>query len=191
MSELGSDILAVTETEILLKQLNHTFFKVVLKGIGVLVVLFLFGLLSTGELIWLCAIPLLLPLALAAWNLPDRTTRVIFNEPEGYVTIEESAWWSIIIPAGLNYFKTSEQIRLPNRDLVLEKLSGSHDHFVQLGTGRHEMSRSSVESLYVNIPLEDGSNYLLWVTNDQQTFETITERLNYAIESYKISRRLG
>jgi hypothetical protein len=183
MSGQGIDVLSATDTEILLKQLNHSFYKFILKGVGILAAVSLFGLLSSGKLVSLCTIPVLVPLALAAWHLPDRTTRMIFNQPQGYLTIEESPWWSIFIPGGPYYFKDMEQVRLPNRSLILEELSGAQDHNVQVGPSRRELRRSFFESYYVNIPLEDGSEYLLWATNDRQTFELITKRLNHAIEN--------
>ena len=190
MSVQGVDILSATDSEILLKQLNHSFYKVILKIIGILAAVGLFGLLTTGELVSLCAIPVLGLIALAAWHLPDRTTRIMFNQPRGYLTLEESPLWSIFIPRGPYYFKSKEQVRLPNRELILEELSGEQEFDVQLGLSRREYRRSFFESYYVKIPLEDGSEYLLWATNDRDTFVTITERLNHAIENYKRFRRV-
>lgn len=191
MSAKGTDILSVTDSELILKQLNHSFYKVILKGIGVLAAVSLLGLLSSGDMVSLCAIPILGPIALAAWHLPDRVTRIIFNQPQGYLTIEDSPYWSIFIPGGPHYFRSTEQVRLPNRALVLQEQTGAQEYDVQLGSGRREFRRSFFESYYVNIPLEDGSEYLLWATNDRETFITITERLNVATESYLHFRRAG
>jgi hypothetical protein len=162
---------------------------VILKGIGVLAAVGLFALLSSGDLVSLCAIPVLGPVALAAWHLPDRKTRIIFNQPHGYLTIEESPYWSIFIPTGPYYFKDTEQVRLPNRALVLDELSGEQEYDVHLGPSRHEFRRVFFESYYVNIPLEDGSEYVLWATNDRATFKIITEKLNLAIDEYMRYRR--
>ena len=98
MSTQGVDIVSKTESEILLKQLNHSFYKVILKGIGVLAAVGLFALLSSGDLVSLCAIPVLGPVALAAWHLPDRMTRIIFNQPHGYLTIGLFYGFSRCIP---------------------------------------------------------------------------------------------
>lgn len=188
MKRLESDIVRMNESEMVLSDLGvgkwiFRFFAVMMA----FVVLMQFGSIgdieSLGDgLNWFfLTFCFIIPFTLAAWQFGDRTTTIEFDQPEGYLTIKESPWWTILIPAGPRLIKVPTQVPLKECKPYVKDLSGIRTIHVPAGPDAIEIRNAHVESYKVQLPLEDSKLLTIWTTGDRNTYIEIVTRINKAV----------
>lgn len=180
MKAKDKDVVSSTASEIVLRPTNENdlTFRVVLKGLGLasaaLTIFMLFDDMAVFA-------PLTLVMAIASWHMFDRTTKIQFNQPMGHLTIETSPWWSCFIPGGPYFIKRQEQVPLPREEALLERQSGTVTYPVRITPDTMEVRETTAEWFNVKLRLAGGKEFLVWRTQDWNSFVEVKNRVNKAI----------
>ena len=180
MKAKDKDVVSSTATEIVLRPTseNDPSMRLVMKGLGLASAALTIWFLFDGMAIFA---PVTVVLAIASWHAFDRTTKIQFNQPMGYLTIEKSPWWSCFIPGGPYFVKRQEQVPLPREEALLERQSGTVTYPVRITPDTMEVRETSAEWFKVKLRLAGGKEFLVWSSRDWNSFVEVRNRVNRAI----------
>ena len=184
MEKLERDIERASESEIVLSQfVGAKWIPRILSVLtGISICAMLGSLLDDFDAFYIFMIFTMALFTVICWQMLARVTVIQFNQPMGYLTIKESPWWSICIPAGPSLIKVSTQVPLPKSSPFVEDHSGLMTYPVRTGPDTVEIRQSYINRFQVQLPLDNGKVYTLWTTSDRNTYIEIISRINKAIQ---------
>lgn len=171
---------------------NSTFLRWLFKGLGLglsfaycmfISTLFKFEMDEVALDFCFTTLIALLP-ALACWQSGDRKTTIQLNQPRGYLTVTKSPWWSILIPAGPYLVQKPTLVPLPKQGIIEADLSGTRKWVIQTGPDKAEIRDMYIKLYSIEIPIVDGKNFIIWRTDDWDTYFEIGFRIKSAINDY-------
>jgi hypothetical protein len=183
MEASGGEIVERSESELVLSKFSGVKWPWKLLSVlaAVLLVVPLLG--EHSSLLLFCGSSLIIaPIVFALWQYAERTTRIQFNNPVGFLTIDKVLDWGIFLPAGIHFINETIQVPLPSREVILEVVSGTEKKILIRKPEPGDIRVESADHLQVKVLLEDGDHYIVWSTDDDLTIAEVVNRINASIK---------
>ena len=183
MEASGGEIVQSSESELILSKFSGVKWPWKLLSVLAAILLVVPLLMEHSSLHLFCGSSLIMaPIAFAFWQYAERTTRIQFNNPVGFLTIDKVLDWGIFIPAGIHFINETIQVPLPSREVLLDVVSGTKKIILNRGPEPGDIQVESADHLQVKVLLEDGDQYIVWSTDDDLIISELVNRINSSIK---------